>query len=390
MRSAIASILSGATAEYIGSGLVALTTIAVYRFRRVFRRQHVHSATMTLEESKMALRPEFVGRLDQVNASQDCNITLVGSAYLDVKLHPISTKELNADEWSDIDPPDLALGGSCLLVGRAMHRLHNQSSHLYTVLGAGEDMFTRHADALLTKESWIRNEFPRGPHGSRTAVSVHLVQRRQAFTTIITHRGVLGNFTWSAIHDDLLERLGEGGVLYLGGLLKTGLCAGLTGFLKEVPRNVVVVLDHGRLAPGLEHPESLHSIRDAFAEGLIHVHLATYREFEGLCEYPSIRTSRWTDMNDTAIKTRLEGLVRATPLPYACILREASVSNVRAILGNEILSFPTPSPQRGRLTSKSNFTASFLFRLARADPAMRAEERVARAVTDASHSWARE
>lgn len=212
--------------------------------------------------------------------------SLLGGLYLDVILDPVQTTELRNEEWSNLEPVELRLGGSCVQVGRALYEWFNVQSVLFSAIGGAADPFSAEARRLLAREGWIAQVFCNDIAGVSTAVSVHLQQGSAEFTTIFTHKGALEHLGWREQWIDLLAEHEAGRVLYLAGYFRTRLYSGLDRHLQEMSRSQIVVIDHGALVPEVESADSVQRLKQAFARGQIDIYICTLGELWSLVKHP--------------------------------------------------------------------------------------------------------
>lgn len=301
-------------------------------------------------------------------AESDCPFTLVGSSYLDIILRPIHTTKLERDEWSNIDPIRFDLGGSSVWVGRYLWKFHKKRSHLFSIRGESDDALAHEFQRLIKceQDSWLQDDIIPGPPKSRTAVTVHLVQHNEEFTTMFTHRGAVAWFGWDDIQEQLHKTLSQGGILYISGYLKTKLCTDLQMNLERLRKRVLICIDHGRLRPELVDGQAVQALCDAFEQGLTDIYFCTYKELLDFCH------SRYSDRYPSRPRNArrvLRKLATRTKLPFITIVRSADLrgkTKAYAIIGKSVYPLEGeagPTLIKQSVGPKNAFNAAFLYHL---------------------------
>ena len=253
-------------------------------------------------EDKTVLN-RVITKIDYLRSNTDRPYTLLGSVYLDqIIISPISILELEKQEDQEITiyPFKYDLGGSTLWVGRILYLLSQRSSFLFSVQGRDEgDTFTREFKIRLSKETLLEGRTEQakvenepkshrwlfdyvreiGRNDSRTAATLHLLTANHRFTTMLTHTGVLNDFDWGVVKDQLYRILKEGGTLYLAGYFKTNLSKELFEHLNQLAQlNTLVCLDHGRLVYGFINQGAVKDLLNAFASNAVDIYFCTLNE----------------------------------------------------------------------------------------------------------------
>jgi len=384
-------LLSQSLPEIIG-GLVVIAIVALLGWfgKLLSRRKKDRNSTVTGGRApSVSPQQRLKDKLDILHGLSNCPFALVGSVYLDVILRPINTTKLGKDEWSSVGPIECALGGSSLWVSRYLWRLYKKKSYLFSIKGKGNDPFTKEFAKLIAHErhSWLRNRLISGPRNSRTAVTAHLVQPNDEFTTMFTHRGVLVGFGWSDIQKQLDKTLAPGGVLYLSGYMKTFLYNGLQANLEMLLHNTLICVDHGRLVPG-RFTDAGQALRSAFRQGLVDVYFCTYKELLDLCR-PSDERLPYPD----DAKAALEELVGYGMLPIITVVRDNDFpgeTKAYAIIEESVHPLKGKGGQsllRDSVGPKNAFNAAMMYHLIRGAREDSLEELVIKAGKEALKSW---
>ena len=247
----------------------------------------------------------------------DWPFVLVGSIYLDLMIGNVPWSDLRDEEWSTLDSIRTMLGGSIILAGRSIYSRHRESPVLFSIVSADQsDPLAKLTAALVAKEEWIaEGQIFELPH-SGAAVTVQLHNSRDGITTMLTHRGPLPSFSWRLLERPLEEALRNGGVLYIGGFLKTGLWANLAYHLQQL-HGTLVCIDHGSIPREGEFQEATEALRLAFREGLVHVYFCTYGEF---CALTGLRSSEGTPQHRDLARA-WQNSVPAQKLPPITVVR---------------------------------------------------------------------
>lgn len=349
--------------------------------RRIVRRKP--------EQSRLA------GKVRQARYRQRPSFVLIGGVYLDVMLNPIETTDLRPEEWSNLDPVKIDLGGSCLQVGRALCDHYDLDSVLLTSVGGSDDPLSVELRRRLERERWLRNANHEAVPGVSAAVSLHLQQGSGDFTTIFTHRGSLDHLRWARIWPDLLEAHETGGVVYLAGYFRTGLHAELSAHLGRLGPEQIVAIDHGRLVPEVEHPQSIRTLKQAFRRGEIDIYICTLSELWSLVKYPNREDVPKTDGQSTGF---LQALVAGTALPPLTVVRDESClgrSTAWLLVGaTESAREISITSERDRATGPVGmdnvFNAGFLYSLVTGDPELGLEDAIVQAVIAGLTLWREE
>jgi hypothetical protein len=306
-------------------------------------------------------------------------------------LRPITTTHLRGEEWSNLDPIDLQLGGSCYWLGRYLNDIYSESSHLYTLIGDAQDPLTLEAERLIELEPWILNPLPHAGRNEQTAVSVHLIQRSNEYTTVFTHRGALAEFSWQDVSNENAPAINGQSIFHISGFMKTNLASGLVNFLRTIHTENVVVFDHGGMVPNIEYPTAIHAIREAYEQGLMDIYLCTYEDFRHFCRFPHVEQAY---SNQGAIKKQLTTLARALPLPCVTIVRGhlPDLTKAYIIMAGDVTEVSldrSESIRKGYFFSKQIFDAGFLHWLAHNDAGRPLRQRIISAVNEGLSLWSR-
>jgi hypothetical protein len=234
--------------------------------------ENAEAANGYIEEKPKVLK-KFVSKLKHLHSLDDCPYCLISSIFLDQIITPVKTTELQEQELFNVNQIVFDLGGSGVWVGRALYGLYRKKSYLFSVQGKGNDELTSifqkrlknealpeklakegtkrtEGDSNQARPHWFYNRVvPIGNEDSCSAVTMHLIQSRNQFSTMLTRVGVLDEFKWDDKNiNQLHELLRNGGVMYLSGYLKTKLGLGLDEKLRAFHHNTLICVDHGRFA----------------------------------------------------------------------------------------------------------------------------------------------
>jgi len=202
-------------------------------------------------------------------------------------LYPIDTLSLDDREWGNLETIKMQLGGSAYYLGKYLYSQYRQESELLTIVGSSDDPLSVEAARLLNKQGWVRNDVITDQSPSATPVSVHLVQRSESFTTIFTHRGALDHLSWEHItQSSSAVSRGEPAVIYISAYFRSNLHFGLEKRLHELSKQHVIALDHGRVNPNTDNPQSAVALKEAFNRGYIDIYFCTFRQLWALYKSP--------------------------------------------------------------------------------------------------------
>jgi hypothetical protein len=212
--------------------------------------------------------------------------------------------------------------------------------------GRGNNVCTEEFESLLAEEGdWLRNEIVLGAENTCTAVTVHLVQHDNSFTSMFTHRGVLAGFHCNQI-PRVHEILRDGGVMYVSGIFKTYLWNDLAlnlRRLKRLPGKTLVCVDHGRLIVKEEASESkepevdsaaVKAVCNVFKQDLVDVYFCTYGE---LLDFYRIAEDFYPE-NRQNVEQTLAELASRHKLPFITIVRyrdDQGEARAYAIVGGQ-------------------------------------------------------
>jgi len=399
------SFLSNTLAQVIGGLLLtALAACApLFRNRWLRRREGIDNWTLTQSIEGRRLQQALATAVDMdsraleakldkvIQAKEGLRPILVGGLYLDLMVRPVGTTELKAEEWSDADPIEMQLGGSCYWLGKNLHRLHGQSSHLYSMLGGSDDALTASSDRLIAEEEWILNAPVRGSNSSRTAISVHLIQRSNRYSTIFTYRGVLAEMSWRNLRGELAKALGSPSLLHISGFFKTNLSSGLMDFLRPIHNKHVICLDHGGFVSRVESPPAVLAIREVFEQSVVDIYFCTFGEFRGFCEFSiGARQQRHKESPEITIRR----LATSQRLPCLTVVRGEDLPDhekVYIIVKGKVTVVALAKSYaiaRGLVFSKMLFDACFLFSLTHNHTGEPLEIRATAAAHEGLISWA--
>ena len=244
-----------------------------------------HSAVARRQVTSVSL----ARKLQALAKQRTPRIVLIGGVYLDLILYPIDTVQLDHREWANLEGIKMQLGGSAYYMGKYLYEQYQQESELVTIVGSTGDPLSAEAARLLEGEGWVRNDVIIDRTGSGTAVSVHLVQRSEEFTTIFTHRGALDHLSWEDIsRASSAVSQGEPAVLYISAYFRSNLQFGLVERLRTHSKRHVIVLDHGRVNPETDHPQAAVAVKEAFKRGYVDIYVCTFGQLWALDKSPAI------------------------------------------------------------------------------------------------------
>ncbi|KAB1102703.1 hypothetical protein F6X54_30995 [Micromonospora aurantiaca] len=331
-------------------------------------------------------------KLDRIVSEGSLQTVLIGGFYLDLLVRPVGTTLLKAEEWSDADPIEIQLGGSCYWLGKNLHELHGQSSFVYTMLGRSDDALTADAARLVKQEGWILNALPQGSISSRTAISVNLVQRSNRFSTILTYRGTLAELSWRNIKDDLVVTLKKRSVVHISGFFKTNLSSGMIAFLRPIHNRHVICFDHGGFVSQVESPPAVLAIREAYEQSIVDIYLCTLEEFQKFCEFSAAPVKKRRGGSPESV---IKELASGQCLPCLTIVRGEDLPDrekVYIILKGRVITVKLKDGlaiTKGLVFSKVKFDAAFLYSLTHNYFGESLESRATSAAHEGLMSWAR-
>jgi hypothetical protein len=290
---------------------------------------------------------------------------LIGGVYLDVVLYPVDTDQLDPREWANLEGVKMQLGGSAYYMGKYLHDRHGQESELVTIIGDTGDPLSAEAARLLGAETWIRNDVIVDRTHSGTPVSVHLVQRSEAFTTIFTYRGALDHLSWEDIfRASAAIKQEESALIYISGYFRSNLYRGLVEQLRSLSKRHLIALDHGRVNPEADNPQSAVALKEAFKRGYVDIYICTFREFWALDKSPTTEQPPSAEMRNEQLLTDLGS--RLTVPPVTVIRGEEWPGEGLAyLLVDGVLHVVTATGERtgsptGGVGPKNAFNAAFL------------------------------
>jgi hypothetical protein len=320
-------------------------------------------------------RDGAVNRVAHLRALAKPKIFLVGSAYLDLTLSPVTVNSLEEQEYSDLDGVKPDCGGSAVWVGRHLWDNFQQRSYLFTQIGNGDGL-SKELQRRLKWETWIRGNWIRGrtihtaPGQQQSGLSVILMQEDSSFYTTFTQKGALASFSWERILVRIQRETGNGGLLYISGYFRTNLCEDLESNIRSLSPLVVTCVDHGRFQPN-DNIKAARALLEAFHQGLIDIYICT------LSELRQFATALGVEIPDDC--SREECLKRAIAgdlLPKATVVRrefdgvslqadtviDAKITPITVALSDV--------PRVGRPGRKSAFNAGLIHSIASSDPAV--------------------
>jgi hypothetical protein len=330
-------------------------------------------------------------KLDELAKGSELRTILVGGLYVDIMVRPVKAGLLKAEEWSDLDPIEMQLGGSCYWLGRNLHQLYGQQSYLYTLLGGSDDALTADSARLVEREGWVLNLPPRGSGSSRTAISILLIQRNNRQSTIFTYRGVLAEMSWRHLRGDLVQNLQVPSLIHISGFLKTNLSSGFLDFLRPLHARHLICLDHGGFVSQVESPPAISAIREAYEQGVVDIYLCTLEEFQQFCEFPAEPTKK---VYKGSTEQLIRMLARTQCLPCVTVVRGEDLPDWRKVyivIKEEVTVVTLRSPRtiaKGLVFSKMMFDAAFLYSLTHSHAGSSLEARTAAAADEGLISWA--
>jgi hypothetical protein len=258
-------------------------------------------------------------KLRRLAEQRQFRTVLIGGVYLDLVLYPVDTKRLDHNEWATLERISMQLGGSAYYVGKYLYDQYGQVSELVTIVGDTDDALSAETARLLSAEAWVTNEAVVDHAGAGTPVSVHLVQRSEEFTTIFTHRGALDHLAWPEIlRASAVIGQAEPALVYISSYFRTNLHLGLISRLREMSRRHVIALDHGRVNPGADNPQSASALRQAFRQGLVDIYFCTFREIWAFDKWTAAEEPPPPEMRTTEL---LAGLAARLNVPPLTIIR---------------------------------------------------------------------
>jgi hypothetical protein len=301
---------------------------------------------------------------------QKCPFVLVGSVYLDIILRPIITTILDKREWDNLDPIRIDLGGSIVCVGRFLFLDHRQRSHIYSIKGGFGEPLSELFDVLIKKERWPENELKSGKSKSKPAVTVHLVQSDNKFSTMFTQKSDLVELGWDNVNTELKNLLEEGGVLYIGGYFKTNLCAGFADNLAKYSEKTLICIDHGSLAPELISYQSIQALCEAFRKERIDIYICTFSEIVGFFQKS---TNQGNDLFTGDTQKDLNMIAQKGILPKITYVRGSDVPgslDAYAIVNKTVLPIQKQNGQifqDSPVAPKNAFNAAVLYSLVKGE-----------------------
>jgi schlafen family protein len=247
------------------------------------QRSHSTGSSSRADSSYLGKKLELIAR------QQPTRIVLVGGVYLDLMLYPIDTIMLEDREWGNLQSIKMQLGGSAYYLGKYLYEQFGQKSELLTIVGSTDDPLSREAARLLQGESWVRNNVIIDKSPSAIPVSVHLVQRSEAYTTIFTHRGALDHLSWDHVFQgSTAVSHDEPAIIYVSAYFRSNLHLDLERKLRELSRRHVVALAHGRVNPETDNPQSAVALKEAFNRGYVDVYFCTFGQLWALDKSPTL------------------------------------------------------------------------------------------------------
>ncbi|MEU4690092.1 hypothetical protein [Actinoplanes sp. NPDC023714] len=305
---------------------------------------------------------------------------VVGGVYLDISIRPVRVSKLEDNEFYDLDTPVVGCGGSALHFGQELYRRAGIKSRLYTRLGKSDQL-----RAIIRREPWIRGRRPRIDRGGQSGVSLHLIQDEGQFHTTFTHTGVVARLSWSDIKHHIGRRAQRGGVLYIAGFFRTGLCVDLRETLARFPYKLLVCLEHGRFK-AKANPSANAALQLAFEEQLVDVYLCTDAE---LCELMSACGLVVDRRNGPA--AALTYFARQRTPPQIVVVRSRAgdgTALAHVLFGGEVFEVAGQgAPPPHGIGSKGRFMATFVHELVTGRPDEDPRRVVVHAAEQAVQSW---
>jgi hypothetical protein len=313
-----------------------------------------------------------VQRIRNLQATNDFTFVLAGSTYLDVKLDSVPTTELEENEFGNMGPLEFNIGGSAYWVGYYLWKLHQIKSHLFTACSTMNDPLSIWYQRLISKDfgQWAIPHFEVS-ETEATGVTVILVQRGDAFNTMFTSPGVLKQFCFTNIQDELYQTLALGGILYISGYFKTALSKDIKRFLRGIKNRekVLVCIDHGRLIAGQGAGDAVLKLQEVIKLDLVDIYICTFQEFWSLYHYTAGQPIP-LPRNTTELKRSLRDISLTHMLPPITIIRDVSMPDGKLAyvhLSNQVewkpINLPTPIGSSKSLGAHNSFNAEFLYQL---------------------------
>lgn len=212
-----------------------------------------------------------------------------------------------------------------------------------------------------------------GPPGSTTPVSIHLLQRSEAFTTTFTQRGALANLEWRHINQHLSQLRHDSALIHLSSYFRSDLHVGLVDNLRELSRRHVIALDHGRITPAVASSSSVAALREAFRRGYIDFYTCT---FDDLWAFAHSADWRPPPSPDARGEQDLRALSQMLRLPPVTIVRDdhwLESGSAYVLLDERVELVSTDADESvhptGGVGPKNAFNAAFIRTLLRAGAA---------------------
>ncbi len=380
----------------IAAGIITAFAISLRRLQRLWHRSRrvKDISTTAIPDISVARKYDAtVERIVHLRSLVKPPITLVGAVYLDIVLYPVETKQLEHHEWTDIDPLLIGPGGAAYFVGRYLYQNFNRQSFLFSGFGSAADILSNSLCTMIADEEWVENDLDEFVGDSQSAISVHLVQRDHAQTSVFTHRGAVASLRWSQVADRVRSAVRGGGIVLISGYFKTQLQVGLRAELKQLhAQNALVIADPGSIDSSSTDRNQLSNLREELQAGLIDVHVSGYKDF--LRVYGIVAGDRYP-RNLEELKSRIPSVasklaplvfIRGTDLPDGLsVISIANGTICAAVSDASTVTHTAP------ISAKNGFTAALIDTLLSSAPTQSAagsiEELATKCATLGLQGW---
>lgn len=373
----LAIILGGiGVAIYIVQNNIYIPGVSFPGLRNIIKRGLFRpKRDVAVEKATNQARLEsVVNRIKFLHDAGDCPFVLAGSTYLDVKLDSVPTTQLEENEWGNMGPLQFHLGGSAYWFGYYLWKLHQCKSHLFSARSIIDDPLASWYQRLIDEDTnqWLIGHFEESKNET-IGVTVILVQAGNAFTTMFTSPGVLKQFCFSSVQDDLYKTLSSGGVLYISGYFKTSFCKDIKRFLRGIVNRdkVLICIDHGRLIGGHDPGDAVVKLQEVIQLDLIDIYICTFKELWSLYHYNTNQPMP-TPQSKRELQRCLKEIATTNVLPPITIIRDSNMPDgtpayVHLSGGADVdwkaFNIPTPIGSHKTIGAHNSFNAEFLYQL---------------------------
>lgn len=349
----------------------------VGRCRDLLRKSLSSTRSNPSPNSPESLTSSKINRLSRFSSPRDPRqIVLLGGVYLDIHLRYVNVQMLTPDEFSSDQELEMDLGGSALLVGRALARRFNKAPKLLSSVCTRNPSALSHLFwSLMDKETWVNPELlVKADSNVANTVIAHQLNRK--FSTMFTNRGSIAGITWDIVKTTPDLTVYNPGVLHISSFFKTRLYLEFASNLSDFFQSIVIV-DHGRFSGDI-NKTAIKALHGAFGRGLVDVYICTLHELLDMVSY--LDQSRWQIVGD--ITTFLQMVAdRESLLPFVTYVKcklpapadFAPRYDVYCIIGRSIHKLQANSlamaPRRGHnIGFKELFNAAFVEAISRVGP----------------------